>query len=106
MQLQMSTVLKTEGGEEFNHLGEPLDMRTVVVEALKFVPPQIPGQPPETPTLEESTERGIFIFQAKREDTLELKDDDVKLIKNLVAKFWGIVVITQASRLLDGEEQL
>lgn len=52
---------------------------------------------------DEKFERGVLAMKIYNEDTVELKAEEIAMVKKLVAKMYGPIVILQVHNLLEGK---
>lgn len=94
MKIDFSTKLALKGLEDSPDLG------VVAARALAHVPADASGR--QVPlSLDESIKRGRLSLKVAEGGEIDLKSEDITLIKNALPHVWGPVVVALAVDLLD-----
>jgi len=101
MRIDFSTVLLTVDGDRLVDGGKPVTLKKIAVDALMAV-----TDDDKSITGEEKVSRYTLARKISANPDRSMKVEDVALIKKLIAKIYGPVVVGPAWAILDGESQI
>jgi hypothetical protein len=99
MQVLLGSTFQSEEGEIKDQAGKPLTLKDVVKQALL-----IPYQDEQNLALEEKVKRYDLYLKVKEAvDPFDATSDEIVQIKKLIGKAYGVLIVGQAVRMLEGK---